>query len=172
MLKFFTLIGFFLIYFSGHAQKAFYFQDKDVDLNKFSYFYLANSPMDAHELVDPFLDKNKLDANKYMFFALYNEASLKNLTIIDGSSEFLTLIFNLYEASSFDQSTFLPMSYKPKKIKGNFLILDILNGANKTLVWRGWIDLKKIKATEVYTLYQKAIHQIFLNFTIEPTVIE
>lgn len=172
MLKFFTLISFLCFYLSTSAQKAFYYQDNSVELNKYTYFYMVNSTIDAHELTDPFIDKRSLYINNMKFFILYNELSLKNLTLIDGESGSGTILWDLYEGSSFNEKTLTPSAYKRKKLKGNFLIIDALDGANSTLIWRGWIDLKKVKAPNTYSQYQKAICLILLNFRITPTIIE
>ena len=172
MVKFFSLIGFLLIYLPVYSQKASYYKDAATDFHTFSYFYLLNCPLDAHELTDPFLDKKSLNNNEINYFIIYNEMSLKNLTLIDGEGSTGTLLINLYEGSSFNDQVTTPSGYKKKKLKGKNLVIDIQNGANKTLVWRGWIDLAKIKATDAYALYQKAIYNILQNFTIEPTIIE
>jgi hypothetical protein len=175
MLKFFTFISFWTFYFSAQAQKAAYFQDRTADLNKYTYFYMGNATLDAHELTDPFIKKSELKDNEIIDFIAYNELSLKNLTLIDGKSNIGTLCFNFYQGSAFDEKPILPIGYKKKKLKGNFLILDVLDEGNHQLVWRGWMDFKKLKGAKTmntYTLYQKAICLILLNFKINPTVIE
>jgi hypothetical protein len=169
MLKLFTLLCFLIINFSIVAQKASYYVDKTIDLNNFTNFYLLNCPLDAHDLTNPFIDKTLLNKQENNYFALYNELSLKNLTIIDGESTESTFLVNLYESSSFDATVSTPIDYKPKRIKGPHLILDIISGANNKLVWRGWINLKKIKSSNVT---QKAIYLILLNFRIEPVIVE
>ena len=169
MLKLFTLISFLLINFSIAAQKASYYIDKSVDLNKFTNFYLLNCPLDAHDLTSPFINKNNLNVKENNYYVLYNELSLKNLTIIDGESTESTFLINLYEGSSFDATVLKPADYKPKRIKGPHLILDIVSGKNKTLVWRGWINVKKIKSANIT---QKAIYLILLNLNLVPVIVE
>lgn len=175
MLKFFTFISFWAFYLSAQAQKAAYYHDPAADLNKYTYFYMGNATLDAHELTNPFIHKNELKDHEIMEFILYNELSLKNLTLIDGRSDVGTICCNVYTGGVFDEKPILPAGYKKKKLKGNFLILDLLDEGNHQLVWRGWMDLKKIKGgktMEAYTLYQKAICLILLNFKINPTIIE
>ncbi len=172
MLKFVQLIGFFLIYLSASGQKVFFYRNATVEFNKFNHFFIQNSPLDVHDMASPYLKKSDLVINESKYFILYNEVSLKNLTILDGESENGTLLINMYEGMQFADLPNPPKGYKKKKIKSNHLIIDIINGADKSLIWRGWIELKKIKATDDYQLYQKAISLILLNFAIDPVISE
>jgi hypothetical protein len=172
MVKFIHLIGFFLIYLSASAQKPFYFLDQEAKLNTHNFFFILNNPLDAHDLTSPYINKKKLNDNEIKYFILYNELSLKNLTIIDGEAEDLTLIVNIYEGGAFDQKVPAPYSYKKKKIKGRQLIIDIVSGTTKLLVFRGWIDLDKMKTTDHYKLYQRAICLILSNFKIDPVLVD
>src|ERR1700741_3677121 len=99
MLKIISLIGFMGFYFSAFGQKASNYLDPTVDLNKYQWFYFPNSPLDAHQLTDPFLDKKLLNENNSLYFVLYNELSLKNLTILDGNGPEGTLEAYIYEGS-------------------------------------------------------------------------
>jgi len=172
MLKFLSFISFTFIYLSASAQKASYYVDKTIDLNKYNYFFLANCPIDPHDLTSPYLNKSSLNSTEMGYFILYNEFSLKNLVIIDGHAEKGTLQINFYEGGSFDAGTPTPPGYKPKKLSRSHLIIDMIDGGTKTLVWRGWIDLSKIKSSNSYQLYQKGISSILNNFHIEPVISE
>lgn len=172
MVKFMQLIGLFLIYLSAYGQKAFFYQNSALDLNKYSYFLIENSTFEVHDITNPFINIMNIKDNENKYFILYNEVSLKNFTIIDGESGYMTILMNIYEGSSFNDSILMPKDYKKKKLKGNHLILDMTDGGSKSLIWRGWIDLKKIRAKDKYTLYQRAISLILLNFSIEPAIIE
>lgn len=172
MLKFTHLIGFFLIYLSAYGQKATYYKCPNVNFNTYSSFYMLNTPLDAHDITSPFINRKDFKQNESNYFILYNELSLKNLTILDGESEHGTLLFNLYEGNTFNSGVIAPKGYKSKKLKGNNLIIDIMDGGDKSLLFRGWIELKRIKATNDYSRYQKGISLILLNFSIEPVVIE
>ncbi len=169
MVKFISLLILSSIYFSVFGQKASYYKDPNTDLNKYNWFYLPDGPLDAHDLTNPFLDKSSLDINKYSIFILYNELSLKNLTILDGNGGEGTLKIQLYEGSAFKPVN-APLGYKSKKLKGRILILDIMNPSNDTLVWRGWIDLKKVKAPNEKQQYQKSICAILNNLVINPVI--
>ncbi len=172
MLKFIYLIGFFLIYLSASSQKAYYFIDEEAKLNAYNYFYVENNPLDAHDITNPHLNKKELNDTEIKYFILYNEVSLKNLTILDGAAEERCFIIYMYEGSAFDEKIPAPSSYKKKKIKGNQFIIDITSGSTKLLVFRGWIDLSKIKTTDTYRLYQRAICLILSNFKIDPIISE
>ncbi len=89
------------------------------------------------------------------------------MTLLDGHGGEKVFEVLLYEGSDFEKRT-TPPGYKPKKLKGRFLILDILNSVNETLVWRGWIDLKKIKSTHPNEISRKAICALLTNLKIEP----
>lgn len=172
MVKYLFFLSFIFIYLSASAQKASYYTDKTVDLNKFNYFFLANCPIDAHDLTSPYLDKNSLKDSEIGHFIIYNEFSLKNLTIIDGHAESNSLSVNLYEAVLFDPNTQTPAGYKPKKLTKTNLIIDLVDGGSKLLVWRGWIDLSRVKSANSYELYQRAISAILCNFHIQPVIAE
>lgn len=171
MVKIISLLIFFGFYFTAFGQKASYYKNPETDLNKYSWFYLPEGPMDAHDLTNPFLDKLSLDVNKYGIFILYNELSLKNLTILDGNGGTGTLKIDLYEGSAF-KSVNTPPGYKVKKLKGRILMIDMIEPSTQTLVWRGWIDLKKVKAGTERLRYQKAINAILYNLKIEPVIVE
>lgn len=162
MLKIFTLIGLTLIYFVGYGQKAFYYQDKSTDLNKYDQFYLLNNPLNFKEITSPYLQQSNLKDKSANYFILYNEAGLKNLQLSDSENLETVLLMNLYEGSSFDATIKNPQDYKPPKLNGRFLILDILTPTTKTLLWRGWINMKKVKSTKPY---QRAIYLLLANFT-------
>lgn len=172
MLKFTHLIGFFLIYLSVNAQKASCYKSPNVNFNTYASFYMLNSPLDAHDITSPFINRKDFKQNESNYFILYNELSLKNLTILDGESEHGTLLFNLYEGNAFSTEGIAPIGYRKKKLKGNNLIIDIMDGGDKTLLFRGWIELRRIKAANDYSRYQKGISLILLNFIIEPVIIE
>src|SRR5688500_15490769 len=112
MVKFLSFLSFLFIYLSASAQKASYYIDKAVDLNKFNYFYLTTCPIDAHELTSPYFDKSVLKDNEIGCFILYNEFSLKNLVIIDGHSGTGTFSVSFYEGTSFDANTQTAVGYK------------------------------------------------------------
>lgn len=171
MAKIISLLGFMMIYFSTWGQKASYYIDPAADLNKFAYFYMPASSLDAHELTNPFLVKNDLNDNNRKDFVLYNELSLKNMTLLDGHGGEKVIEVYLYEGSGFVHRT-TPLGYRSKKLKGKFLILDVLNSANETLIWRGWIDLKKIKGFSPSEINRKAIIAILTNLKIEPVITE
>lgn len=172
MLKFMQLIGVFIIYLSTYSQKAFFYKNSDFAPNKYRYFLIDNPHFDTHDITSPFINIDDYTINENKCFILYYEVSLKNLTIIDGESADMTILMNMYEDVFFNDSILIPKDYKKKKLKGKCLILDMIDGGNKSLIWRGWIDLKKIKAKDEYSFYQKAISLILLNFTVEPTIIE
>ncbi len=171
MLKIISLIGFLGFYFSAFGQKASYYKDASVDMNQFQFFYMPNSTLDAHNLTNPFLDKKSLNDTDYWYFSLYNELSLKNMTLLDGHGGVGAFEIFIYEGSTFEKRI-SPIGYKPKKIKGRFLVIDAVNSTNETLVWRGWIDLKKIKNASGYRLYQRAICLLLTNLKIEPVITE
>jgi hypothetical protein len=171
MVKIISLLGFLTIYFSAWGQKASYYIDPSANLNQFQHFNMPGSSLMPAELTHPFLDKSKLNYNNRRDFALYNELSLKNLSFLPEKSDDSVLEVFLYEAASFENRT-TPKGYKSKKLKGQFLILDMLNSSNHTLVWRGWIDLKKIKAITPAEKNQKAMIAILTNLKIEPAIIE
>jgi hypothetical protein len=171
MVKTISLLIFMGIYFSAYGQKASYYIDSGTDLNKFPSFYMPSSSLDAHDLTDPFLNKKSLSDNNYKDFVIYNELSLKNLTIIDGHGGEGVFEVYMYEGSAFEKRT-TPLGYKSKKLKGQFLVIDILNSGNQVLVWRGWIDLKKVKADSTNQKYQKAICCLLANLKIEPEMTE
>lgn len=168
MLKFINLLCFFLIYSSLVAQKAFFYKNNAAELSKYSYFFMFN----GYDITSPFINKNSLELNNNKYFILYNELSLKSLNIMLESKEEGTIFINLYEGSTFSYLAIIPKGYKKKKLKGRYLILDMIDGNDKSLIWRGWIDLKKLKANDERSLYQKAISLIMFNFSLEPTVIE
>jgi len=171
MVKIISLLIFTGFYFTAFGQKAAFYKNPETDLNKYSWFYLPEGPMDAHDLTNPFIDKLNLEINKYSTFVLYNELSLKNLTILDGNGGEGTLKIDMYEGADFKPAN-APLGYKTKKIKGRILILDMVDPNTQQLVWRGWIDLKKIKAPNERQQYQKAICAILCNFKIEPVIAE
>jgi hypothetical protein len=170
MLKFLSFISFTLIYLSASAQKVSSYFDKTIDFNKYNYFFMANCPINIHNLTSPYIDKKNLKGNEIGYFILYNELSLKNLVIIDDHAEIGTLQIYLYEGSSFDASISTPVGYKPKKLTRPHFIIDMIDGGSKTLVWRGWIDLSKIKSSGPYQHYQKGITAILNNFHIQPVI--
>lgn len=172
MLKFLSLLSFTLFYLSASAQKVSYYIDKTVNLNKYNYFYLNNSTIDAHDLTNPYLNKNSLSVNEISYFIAYNELSLKNLTIIDDHADNGTFFVNLYEAALFDATITTPPTFKSKKLKKNSLIIDMVDGGSKMLIWRGWVDISKIKANSQYERYQKAISSVLSKFKIEPVIAE
>jgi hypothetical protein len=168
MVKIISLLAFMGIYFSAFGQKASYYTDPAANLNTYQWFYMPNSSLDAHAITNPFLDKKSLNDLDNLYFILYNELSLKNLTILDGNGPEGTLEAYIYEGSNF-ANQLTPLGYKTRKIKGRYLIIDFLNASNHVLVWRGWLDLKKMKGT-LYQQYQKAITLILTNLKIEPVI--
>lgn len=172
MLKFFSSVGFLLIYLSASAQKASYYIDRSVDLNSFNYFYIEDSLTDVHDLTSPYLIKSNLKSNQMSTFILYNELSLKNLTIIDDHADIGTLLIHFYEDIKFDPLVKTPTGYKSKKLAKKSFVIDMVNGGTGQLVWRGWIDQKKIRATDDYQRYQKGITCILKNFLIQPVIHE
>lgn len=169
MLKISQLIGLLLFSLSGSAQKAFYYQEKSVDLNKFNDFYIQDSPIDAYELTSPFINKMALQDDNNKYFILYNELSLKNLTIMHVNNIDKELLISIHLEGNYLCGCAISSNYyKKKKAKKGDLVIDIVDGASKTLVWRGWTDLKKIKSTNAYSLYQKAISLILINLKIDP----
>lgn len=141
-------------------------------MNKYNYFYLENCPIDVHDLTSPYFDKFSLKNNEINYYILYNEFSLNNLTIVDGHVDMGALQINIYQGTFFDKNTLTPLGYKPKKLKKTNLVIDLVDGGTKILVWRGWIDLSKIKSSNTYQLYQKAIATILGNFHIQPVISE
>lgn len=172
MLKFIYLTSLFLICLNLNAQRARFYKNPSIDFNQFTYFYIQNNPVDAHDINSPFINKMLFTDIENKCYSLYYELSLKNMTIIDGESINKTILVNIYEGIDFDNMVKTTADYKNKKIKTQHLMIDILDGSNNTLIFRGWIALKNKKAISNYDLYQKAIYLILYNFKIDPVIIE
>lgn len=173
MLKFITLIGLLFLSIVGHAQKpGFYINDASI-INTHRYFYLNNCPIDVHELTNPFINKNETkNAPLDKYFILYNELSLKNLTIIDSDKESTCIIVDIYESNEFNKTMVYPINYKPRKLRSKHLILDMTSVGSGNLIYRAWIDLAKLKFSNTYNRNICALKALLKGFTIQPLINE
>lgn len=173
MLKIITLIGFLCLTIGGFAQKANYFIADPTHINSHRYFYLSNCNIDIHDLTSPFINKmDVLKSKEGKYFILYYELSLKNMMIIDSDKEPTAVIINFYEANEFDNKMVYPPSYKVKKIRTSHFILDIVSAGSGNLIYRSWMDSKKIKLPRGFNREQHAITLLLKGFTIQPLPLE
>jgi len=159
MRKLFFILSIIFIYLPLNGQKASFYQDKSVNLNTYTSFYLLNTPIDAHDLSGAYLNKSIFNDNEYMYFATYYELSLKNIVVVDGENMINCFHVKPYISNKFDHLP-TPLSYKIPKIKSNTLVIDLVDASTKTLVWRGWINLDKIKTKDQRLKITNGIHLI------------
>lgn len=173
MLKIITVIGFLLLSIGGYAQKSGYYMGDPDAVNNHRYFYLNNCNIDIHDLTSPFIDKKEiLKTPDYRYFVTYYELSLKNLTIIDSNKEPSCIIINIYEGLDFAKNMVYPANYKPRKLRTNHLILDMVSAGSGNLIYRSWIDHSRIKVPNGYNKEQYLVGLLLKGFTIQPSVTE
>lgn len=169
MLKFIAIIGLLTISLSTYSQKAGYYLNPQANLNDHHYFYMPDCPIDVHDLTNPFLNKKLINesSNNY-YFILFYELSLKNLIITDGDMASDCIKVYIYEDVDFHSNMVLPLGYKAQKFKKKTLILDMVDSQSGNLLYRSWIDIQKIKASNNYHQFQSGITLLLRNLNIQP----